>query len=48
MYEGVNNCLDDVWSKLYTSTLFVSLLSMCQITGLHMYIALVGFELDYE
>ena len=39
----------DAWSKWYACGVFVNLLSMmCEVMGLHMYIALVGLDCDYE
>ena len=48
MYEVVYACHIDIWSKLYVCGLLVSELSMCDVMGLHMYIALVGLDWDYE
>ena len=44
MYEVVYTCLVDVWSEWYACSLFLGLLSMCEVVGPHMYIALVNLE----
>ena len=44
MYEVVYTCNVDVFSEWYACSLFVVLLSMCEVMRLHMYIALVCLE----
>ena len=48
MYEVVFTCLVDVWSEWYTCGFLIGLLSMCEVMGLHMYVALVDIDWGYE
>ena len=44
MYEVIFTCLVDVWNELCACRLLIGLLSMFEVMGLHMYIALVDLD----
>ena len=48
MHVSSYTCNVNVWSKWYVFGLFVILLSMCEVIGRHIYIALVGLDWDDE
>ena len=48
MYEVVFTWLIDVWSQWYASSSLIGLLSMFEVMGLHMYIALVDIDWGCE
>ena len=48
MYDIDYTCFDVVWGKGNAYGLFASLLGLCGVMGLHIYIVLVELDWGYE